>query len=93
MKYPIDVNCIQNITQFYELINNINQLRHLVSYFNFTNSKENNLSQDKTIFEYISLTIKVILYSILILVSLAGNISIIVVICVDKAKRKFVFLF
>ena len=92
MKYPVDVNCIQNITQFYELINNINQLRYLVSYFNFTKSKEN-FKHDQTIFENVLLATKVILYVILIIVSLAGNISIIVVIFFDKSKRKPTNLF
>jgi hypothetical protein len=93
MNYLSNNDCIQNLTQFNELVNNVNHLRHLVSYFNFTKSRNNYFEEDNTIYEYVLIVVKILLYIAVILVSLMGNISMIAVFYLDKSKRKSTNLF
>jgi hypothetical protein len=90
---PFELSCIQNIKQFNEFIKNIDQIRNYLSYFNFSKFTNKNSENDNTIYEDFLLTVKLILYSIVILVSLVGNLFIIVVICCDRSKRKTTNLF
>ncbi len=90
---PFELSCIQNLKQFNEFINNIDQIRHFLSYFNFSKFTNKHVENDNTIFEDFFMSMKLILYSVVILVSLIGNLFIIVVICFDKSKRKSTNLF
>jgi hypothetical protein len=91
---PFELNCIQNFKQFNQFINNIDNMRQLLSYFNFSQFTQNKkLGNDNAIYEDIFVTVKLILYTVVILVSLIGNLFIIIVICFDKSKRKSTNLF
>ena len=89
----LKIDCIQSLTEFNNLVDNIDELRHLISYFNYSKLNDEKLKEEKTIAENGFSFFQIILYTIVVLISLAGNISILAVIYFDKSKRKSTNLF
>ena len=81
------MNCIKNLEEFNDLSKNVETYRIKLSYYNFTKTSKSSITdgyKNLLVGQYI----KIILYIIVMLISLIGNLLIIFVIIFNKFMRK-----
>jgi hypothetical protein len=80
----IEINCIKNISEFEQFTKQIEDLRKNSSYLEFKHKNKNNEIFNGEMHSFV----KIILYLIVIIISLIGNLMIILVISCNKNMRK-----
>ena len=81
------INCIRDMNEFKKFTSNIEYLRSFLHYHNFTKNYQEEIKSDFESF------LKVFFYIMIMIVSLAGNIMIILVISLNKELKKSTNLF